>query len=70
MKRSDISDEHAIDLARRWQESLRASTRQPGVIDALMAEGVPEKVAYAKVMHLVKRNLLEYGTSPYHAWPC
>ena len=42
---------------------------QPGVIDALVAEGVPEKVAYAKVLHMVKRRLLDYGVSPYYAWP-
>jgi hypothetical protein len=64
VKRSDISDEHAIELARRWRDRLG-----PGVIEALMAEGVPEKVALAKVLHLCGRGLLDYGTSPYHAWP-
>ena len=43
--------------------------RPPGVIAALMAEGVPEKVALAKVLHMCRRGLLEYGTSPYYAWP-
>lgn len=65
MKRSDVSDEHAIELAQRWRDDFT----QPGVIAALMAEGVPEKVAYAKVLHLVKRGLLDYGVSPYFAWP-
>lgn len=65
-KRSDITDEHALDLARRWQDDHFG---QPGVIGALMAEGVPEKVALAKVEHMAERGLLDYGTSPYHAWP-
>lgn len=65
MKRADIADEHALELAQRWRED----SSQPGVIDALMAEGVPEKVALAKVEHMVRRRLLDYGVSPYYAWP-
>ncbi|MCC5574508.1 hypothetical protein IMZ11_02495 [Microtetraspora sp. AC03309] len=64
MRRSDIPDEHVIELARRWQRN-----EGPGVVGALVAEGVPEKLALRKVEHLVDRDLLEYGTSPYHAWP-
>jgi hypothetical protein len=41
----------------------------PGVMEALMAEGIPENLALAKVMHMSKRRLLDYGTSPYYAWP-
>ena len=64
MKRSDIADDHVIELAQRWRDR-----RGPGVIDALIAEGVPEKVALAKVLHMSRRRLLDYGTSPYYAWP-
>jgi hypothetical protein len=68
VKRSDIADDHVLELARAWRESpLGAGV--PGVIEALVREGVPEKVALAKVMHMCDRRLLEYGTSPYHAWP-
>ena len=66
MKRSDIPDEHVLELARRWREDTLG---QPGVIDALTAEGVPEKVALAKVEHMARRRLLDYGVSPYYAWP-
>jgi hypothetical protein len=38
-------------------------------MEALMAEGIPHNLALAKVMHMVERGLLDYGTSPYHAWP-
>ena len=65
MKRSDIPDDHVLELAQRWHQD----TTQPGVITALMAEGVPEKVALAKVEHMVRRHLLDYGVSPYYAWP-
>lgn len=64
MKRSDIPDDHVIALARRWQES-----GGPGVVAALMAEGVPGKLAYSKVEHLADRGLLEYGVSVNYAWP-
>jgi hypothetical protein len=66
MKRSDVTDEHALELAQRWRSDPYV---QPGVIAALMAEGVPEKVALAKVYHMCKRRLLDYGVSPYYAWP-
>lgn len=65
MKRSDISDEHVIELAQAWRKGFD----KPGVIYALEAEGIPIKVAYAKVMHMVDRGLLEYGVSPFYAWP-
>ena len=64
MKRSDVPDDHVLDLARRWREGLG----QPGVVAALVAEGVPEK-AVAKVLHMTRRGLLDYGVSPYYAWP-
>jgi hypothetical protein len=68
VKRSDISDDHVIELARAWHDAPLGS-KPPGVVAALMAEGVPEKVALAKVEHMVRRRLLDYGVSPYCAWP-
>lgn len=65
MKRSDIADDHVLELARHWRDD----PSQPGVVAALVAEGVPEKLALAKVEHMVDRNLLEYGVSPNYAWP-
>ena len=64
MKRSDIPDQHAIDLARRWNDP---ST--PGAVMALVAEGIPEKLALAKVLHVSERGLLDYGVPPYNARP-
>lgn len=65
MKRADIPDEHVIDLARHWWQDRR----QLGVVEALVAEGIPEKLAIKKVEHLASRGLLDYGVSPYYAWP-
>lgn len=65
MKRSEITDEHVIELAAAWEHDFHA----PGVVKALTEEGIPEKVAMAKVLHLVDRGLLTYGASPYYAWP-
>ena len=67
MKRADLADEHVIDLARRWKDGPMFT--EPGVYAALVAEGVPEKVAMAKIMHLVKRGLLDYGVSLNFCWP-
>lgn len=66
MKRTDIPDEHVIDLAQRWRDGRGA---EPGVMAALMAEGIPHNLAMAKVMHLVDRGLLDFGVSPNYAWP-
>lgn len=65
MKSSDISDFHVVALAREWRRGGEC------VVDALIAEGVPEKLAYAKVEKLCghRKDLLEYGTSPRCAWP-
>jgi len=60
-----IDDQHVIDLARAWQEN----TDHAGVVHALVAEGVDEGLAVDKVEDLAERDLLEYGTSPYYAWP-
>lgn len=64
MKCSDIPDDHVIELARAWRER-----RGPGVVQALMDEGIPHKLALTKVERLVDRGLLDYGTSPHYAWP-
>lgn len=66
VKRSDIDDAHVIELARAWQQ---APFSTPGVVGALIAEGIPRKLALAKVEHMVTRKLMNYGTSPYYAWP-
>ena len=66
MKRSDIPDEHVLDLARAWQQQ---PCTEPGVIAALVAEGVPYNLAMAKVLHMAARGLLDYGVSPDYAWP-
>jgi hypothetical protein len=68
VKRSDIPDEHVLELARAWHDAPLGG-KPPGVIAALVAEGVPEKVALAKVEHMARRHLLDYGVSPYYAWP-
>lgn len=65
VKRSDIPDEHVIELARRWQED----DTQPDAVTALVAEGVPEKVAVAKVLHMGGQGLLRCEGSAYYAWP-
>ena len=65
MKRSDIADEHVLELARAWQEDHS----NPPVLDALEAEGIPAKLAISKIEHLCSRGLLEYGVSPRAAWP-
>ena len=64
MKRADIDDQHVIELAARWMQ-----LEGPGVVEALVAEGVPEKLAIRKVEHLSQRGLLDYGVSPLYAWP-
>jgi hypothetical protein len=68
VKRSDISDDRVIELARAWRDAPLGG-KPLGVVAALMAEGVPEKVALAKVEHMARRRLLDYGVSPYYAWP-
>jgi hypothetical protein len=71
MQRKDIDDDHVIELARRWRDGAPwcCLGEVPGVVAALVEEGVPEKLAVSKVLQLCDKGLLEYGTSPYHAWP-
>lgn len=66
MKSADIDDQHVIDLAQAWRE---APLVNPGVVQALVAEGVPKKLAFAKVERLSARGFLDYGVSPSCAWP-
>ena len=68
VKRSDIPDEHVLELARAWRDAP-LGMKPPGVIAALVAEGVPHNLAMAKVLHMVRRGLLDYGVSPDYAWP-
>ena len=65
MKRSDIPDGHVLELARAWQEDHT----NPPVLNALEAEGIPTKLAIAKIEHMCTRGFLEYGVSPRAAWP-
>lgn len=65
MKCADIPDDHVIALARRWHEDFS----EPGVVAALVAEGIPYKLALTKVELLVRKGKLDYGTSPHYAWP-
>lgn len=67
MKRSDIADEHVLELARAYQDGQFG--KRIGVYDALVAEGVPSKLAYAKIKHMVDRGLLDYGVSLCYPWP-
>lgn len=67
MKRSDIDDQHVIDLARAWHQGTFPD--RVCVVDALIAEGIPPKLAYVKVLHLVDRGLLDCGVSVRCAWP-
>ena len=70
MQCKDIADAHVVELAGRWRDEPFG----PGVVQALMNEGVPEKLALVKVESLCRRKygkpaLLDYGVSPYYAWP-
>jgi hypothetical protein len=66
VKSSDIADQHVIDLAQAWRDN---PLQFPGVVQALIEEGVPRKLAYAKVERLSSRGFLDYGVSPSCAWP-
>jgi hypothetical protein len=66
VKLSDIPDDHVIELASRWAASPDA---EPGVVQALVDEGVPRKLAIRKVETLAEQDRLDYGVSPNYAWP-
>lgn len=63
-KCADIPDQLVIDIARMWRAGLRGC-----VVDELVSLGVPEKMACAKVDKLVRRGVMDYGTSLRCAWP-
>jgi hypothetical protein len=65
VKRSDISDEHVLELCRAWQRGIGA----PGALQALLDEGVPHKVGLAKIYHMADRGLVEWGVSAAYPWP-
>lgn len=65
-KCSDIDADHVVDLAR---QSFSHGGVGLGVVAALVAEGWPERLALAKVEKLVSKGRLDYGVSPYYAWP-
>jgi hypothetical protein len=64
MKRADIPDDHVVALARRWQLDGGA-----GAWSTLVDEGVPAKLATAKIEHLTTCGLLDYGVSVKLPWP-
>lgn len=66
MQRSDIDDQHVIDLAQKWYDR---PNKNPGVVAALIGEGVPYDLAMEKVEDLSDRDYLDYGGSAYFAWP-
>jgi hypothetical protein len=65
-KCSDIDADHVVELAR---QSFSHGGVGLGVVAALVAEGWPERLALAKVEKLVSKGRLDYGVSPYYAWP-
>lgn len=68
LQRKDIDDQHVIDLAQQWADAPGPG-HHPGVVLALVAEGIPEKLALSKVEHLSDRDYPDYGTTPYFSWP-
>jgi hypothetical protein len=65
MQSKGIPDHHVLWLAWRWRQDPRC----PCALDALVAEGVPAKLAAAKIERLVARGLLDYGVSVRCPWP-
>lgn len=65
-KCSEIPDALVVRLS----EAFLILESETGVVMALVAElGIPEKLARVKVERLIHRRFLEFGTSPYYAWP-
>lgn len=65
-KCSDIDGDHVVELA---HQTFAPGGTRLGVVAALVAEGWPERLALAKVEKLVSKGRLDYGVSPYYAWP-
>ena len=66
MQSKDIPDSKVMEYAQNWADNPFTS---PGVVQALVNDGVPEKLARVKVEKLVDKGMLDYGTSSYYAWP-
>lgn len=64
MQLKDIDDRRVVQLAHDWQKGA-----PEGVVAALVTEGVPRKLAVAKVEQLESKRLLESGVSSNYAWP-
>lgn len=67
MKRRDIDDLLVIRGAADWWDRRDQGTLCVGA--RLVGMGIPSKLAVAKIEHLVSRGMLEYGVSPWFAWP-
>lgn len=81
MKRSDISDQQALEACTPWGGHGPNDTRQPlegfadwqngSAIQRLQHEphpGYPFKVVVAKLRHLDQRGLIDYGVSLNYPW--
>ena len=68
MQCKDIPDVVVLRHAANWRAMPKHCSP---VIEALKHTypEAPGKLLYRKVCHLVDRGLMEYGTSPYTAWP-
>lgn len=71
-----IPDAMVVRFAAAWYD--RAREVRPGVyldnrvlpvVEALIACGIPEKLAWYKVERMTDKGLLEYGVGPRCAWP-
>lgn len=67
MKRSDIPTATVIRYAAEMHDAPLLMGRMVG--DRLVEDGFPPKVVIAKIEQLVSCRLLDYGTSPWSAWP-
>jgi hypothetical protein len=65
VKRADVDTRTVLRYADDWK---RGQSRI-GALDRLFVDGVPEKVAAAKIEQLVEQGLLQYGVSPAFPWP-
>ena len=73
MQCKDIPDDRVIELAHQRRDGYLG--QYPSLVRMLMEEfGIPEKLALVKIESLCERKFgkaarLDYGTSPYYAWP-
>lgn len=64
MQAKDIPDRLVVRYALLWH-----CGRPTGVLQSLIEQGVPAKLALHKIVRLSGRGLLDYGVSPSCAWP-